>query len=501
MEVLKVHSRVVREAAEGSTDPLTLDLVFPTEELRALHGLSLTHALERVGWEETPILDAYLPLDETRAAWLAKVDVTAVVRTVHYLDFDDAYMRALSGDILRSANTVEEMEGKVRTVRACELTTALVDATFVRMCLAFPRVVTTCRQAYYPTLPLPETWGKVPFTALFRAAAGLPFFSAPSDIGDVAVFAAAFGRVNVLRQLRTFGYNCGSRAAAAAARGGHLATLQWARSVKARWTAEACDMAALGGHMACLEYLHAQGCPCEYAGVGISAGAGGHLPILEWAWAHGCRSSTVGWFAAQGGHLHILQWLQERGALVMCTKLASSAASLGHLEMLQWLSAQGCPWDEESCAAAAKGGHLTVLQWLRAQDCPWNENTCEGAAGEGHLEVLQWARANGCPWDQWVCTMAAGNGHLAVLQWAHEHGCPWDSLTCTSAAEYGCLEVLQWAHAHGCPWDQWTADGALRQGHVEVFRWLHAHGCPLSVHDGGWGLSERARQALREIES
>jgi len=41
--------------------------------------------------------------------------------------------------------------------------------------------------------------------------------------------------------------------------------------------------------------------------------------------------------------------------------------------VLQWARANGCPWDEETCAFATIGGHLEVLQWLHANGCPWNE--------------------------------------------------------------------------------------------------------------------------------
>jgi hypothetical protein len=49
-----------------------------------------------------------------------------------------------------------------------------------------------------------------------------------------------------------------------------------------------------------------------------------------------------------------------------------------------------------------------------------------GATEGGHLKTLQWARANGCPWDEWTCAHAAIGGHLEMLQWARATGCPWD---------------------------------------------------------------------------
>jgi hypothetical protein len=38
--------------------------------------------------------------------------------------------------------------------------------------------------------------------------------------------------------------------------------------------------------------------------------------------------------------------------------------------------------------------------------------------------VLQWARANGCPWDEGTCAAAARGGHTEALAWARKKGCP-----------------------------------------------------------------------------
>jgi hypothetical protein len=122
------------------------------------------------------------------------------------------------------------------------------------------------------------------------------------------------------------------------------------------------------------------------------------------------------------GRLHV----NSEGSLQKCftgkiheieaTVLHQEAAAKGQLEVLKWLRANGCPWDEKTCASAAQAGHLEVLQWARANGCPWDANTCAGAALAGHIKVLQWARANGCPWDEWTCTMAATLGHLEMLK-------------------------------------------------------------------------------------
>jgi hypothetical protein len=107
--------------------------------------------------------------------------------------------------------------------------------------------------------------------------------------------------------------------------------------------------------------------------------------------------------------------------------------------LMEWARANGCPWNELTCAYAAEGGHLEIIQWARANGCPWEEWTCACAAEGGHLEILQWARANGCPWDKKTCEYAAKGGHLGILQWANANGCHWDADTCACAAEGGHL--------------------------------------------------------------
>ena len=101
--------------------------------------------------------------------------------------------------------------------------------------------------------------------------------------------------------------------------------------------------------------------------------------------------------------------------------------------------AQGCPWDEYTCANAALGGHLAVPQWARqaarerghagprrmaatsrccsgrALSCPWDERTCSGGAwrsSRGAGRALRAAHGTS------TRASAAGGGHLDVLQWA-----------------------------------------------------------------------------------
>ena len=80
--------------------------------------------------------------------------------------------------------------------------------------------------------------------------------------------------------------------------------------------------------------------------------------------------------------------------------------------LLRWARANGCPWDERTCAAVAAGGNLEVLKWARENGCPWDEDTCYNAAEYGHLELLRWARENGALWNENTRRIAASKGYV-----------------------------------------------------------------------------------------
>jgi hypothetical protein len=142
-----------------------------------------------------------------------------------------------------------------------------------------------------------------------------------------------------------------------------------------------------------------------------AAAKGGRLQTLLWAREQGCPwDCSISEAAAASGHLDVLQWLRQEG----CPWGASAheAAKGGHLEILQWTLQDGCPGSRDVCSAAAATGRLELLQCARSNGCPWDASTCAAAARNGNLLMLQWARADGCPWDSSVCTAAAIGGHL-----------------------------------------------------------------------------------------
>ena len=240
------------------------------------------------------------------------------------------------------------------------------------------------------------------------------------------------------------GCDWGWMTCAAAARGGHLGVLKWARENGCEWSWRTCSFAARGGHLGVLQWARENGCEWDWQTC-IEAAQGGHLGVLMWALRNGVPSpecyldrQLLALAAARGGHLEVLQWARQNCSddqFLWSARTCCLAARSGHLEVLQWARENGCPWDTTCCSAAARGGHLRVLQWARENGCAWWKETCFWAARGGHLGVLQWARENGCEWGAKTCMGAVVGGHLEVLQWAVQNDCAWDIPRCLEAAQ------------------------------------------------------------------
>ena len=68
----------------------------------------------------------------------------------------------------------------------------------------------------------------------------------------------------------------------AAAAGGHLEVLKWARTNGCGWNHRVCTEAARHGHLEVLKWARSHGCPLD-ADTCSSAAAGGRLEVLQWA--------------------------------------------------------------------------------------------------------------------------------------------------------------------------------------------------------------------------
>ena len=83
--------------------------------------------------------------------------------------------------------------------------------------------------------------------------------------------------------------------------------IQWRLDQNGGWREVLCDAAAVGGSLRILKWARAKGCPWGYD-TGWGAAGMGHLGILQWARSENCPwdARTCAW-AARDRHLDVLQ--------------------------------------------------------------------------------------------------------------------------------------------------------------------------------------------------
>jgi len=132
-----------------------------------------------------------------------------------------------------------------------------------------------------------------------------------------------------------------------------LQPLQFLRAEGAEWDEETSEAAAKGGHLELLQWARAQ------------------TPPTTWDKRTGNGAAGCGQFAA-------LKWARAQTPQAPLDLLLSlGAARNGHLEVLEWACAQSPPaeWDEGTCQYAAMGGHIEVLK---------SPDTTSGTAGRSN---------------------------------------------------------------------------------------------------------------------
>ncbi len=235
---------------------------------------------------------------------------------------------------------------------------------------------------------------------------------------------------------------------------------------------------------------------------------------------------------AEEGNFELLRAAYEKGGRLneyTCSSAASCKDEGRGIEMLQWLKANGCPWNNFTCASAAMEGNLKVLKWARVNGCPWDNRVYAYAITNGDMEMLKWVFNNirvfedRVIYENEIYLCAAREGNLVALQllfdYRSEHINTWCTGVCDAAVMNGQLEVLQWllkiktrngitslwgknayylavsrghlkilewlfenrlSGAEGVLWDEQTCECAARSGHLNVIQWLREMDCPWS---------------------
>jgi len=231
-------------------------------------------------------------------------------------------------------------------------------------------------------------------------------------------FAAASGKLDILKKLRADGFPWTSRATAHAAHGGHLATLTWAQENGCECNAETMDAAAANGDLGCINYLyHEIKCPIDI---------------------------YMTYIAAKKGQLTFLTYACIRGFPVDATT-CMCAADNGHFGCLMYLHDEGCAWNMMTPNCAAFHGHMKCLEYAHEQGCPWDHHVMSYAIQGKQLECIKYAYENSSDFDDQAATRAAAAGDLECFKYVIQHDCPWNPDKCfTVADDYGREEVADW---------------------------------------------------------
>ena len=137
-----------------------------------------------------------------------------------------------------------------------------------------------------------------------------------------------------------------------AAASGHIPTLEWlSKQVGSYWGRDTCAYAALHNHKDAILWLHGQNPPCPWNERTCTfAAKGGHLALLQFLRSQGCpwNKSTTG-LAAAHDHLHILEYTQTQDPPCPLHKYAFYHATRnGHLRIIEWLREHNCPWYDKA---------------------------------------------------------------------------------------------------------------------------------------------------------
>jgi hypothetical protein len=231
--------------------------------------------------------------------------------------------------------------------------------------------------------------------------------------------------------------------------------------------------AALSGSVPLLQWLADAGFSIPNATVGAAA-RGGHIAVLDWLCARGhvlgTHDEVVS--AAEGGHVDTMAWLVRQG----CTATgaaAVAAAKRGHLVALRWLLDAGCPVTDEDVAQAADDA---VLRWWVGQRRGWAPRAVARRATVTPDFAL--ARAVAELSDGVVhhslANVALGYGDIATARLAVQQGCIVTADGIARAGRTGNTASIAYALAHGwCTVDAAVLAAArqtLSDAVAEVFR-------------------------------
>ena len=106
------------------------------------------------------------------------------------------------------------------------------------------------------------------------------------------------------------------------------------------------------------------------------AAKGGHMAVLQWLYDQGCDwGPETCAYAARGGHQEMLQWLRDREC-PWNSFTCRYAARYGHLEVLRWAQEHRCPTEGTvNSESIMMNGDVVVMHELYTHHDEWGWET------------------------------------------------------------------------------------------------------------------------------
>lgn len=212
------------------------------------------------------------------------------------------------------------------------------------------------------------------------------------------------GHFHCVEYLRSVGCATDIFTCCEAARWGRLDVVTWAMSgLNSGSAVTVLRSAAEGGHLQIVKLMYDK---MQSVGSNIdssvcsAAAAGGHIHVLEWAREQRCKwNADTARAAALHGRLNVFMWGVEQSCYVCRdASVMRWAAASGCIDLLCWMLANGFEYDSGLCKLAVRRGHLNVLKWAHTLDQSLlGEPTWQVAVEKNHVPILEWLRHVRCP--------------------------------------------------------------------------------------------------------
>lgn len=299
-----------------------------------------------------------------------------------------------------------------------------------------------------------------------------------------SAIAAAEGHVHVLPWLQERGHYMGYSTAMSAARGGHIAVLEYCDKYVDVDHQEFLEQAAKYGHTDCAVWLKNHGCTITGLAAAYAA-AGGHLDTLKWIVAQqpSLLGFTVLWAATRNDHLDCVKFFFQSytASFYSLDDLMEKACFAGSCKVARWLL-------EDKYLTEVKGNCILrviernrtrVLEMLLElghvpKDDP---HLCEHAVVRGAFAALKLLRNHNCQWlegkegdKNCIAIVAIEVKRNSIFKWMVKTGQFKPSQRLMNAAMFhGNLDALVWLMRQApFDWDELRDLGLRKHDNIRI---------------------------------